>query len=97
VKPLAVPALGDSSAAWEAVARHTTAAGPPDVPMISDLELDFEVFRRGNLIALVIEERQAPRSGEPSFFDSEVKSDLANFGAAVDAKLAAIQSKVPPG
>jgi hypothetical protein len=97
VKALAVPALGDSVAAWQAIARHTAASGPPEDPLISDIELDFEVFRRGNLIALVIETRQAPRSGEPSFFEEEVRSDLATFGAAVDAKLKAIQGKVPPG
>jgi hypothetical protein len=97
VTPLTLPPLGDSAASWRAIARHTSDAGAPDLPLISDIELDFEVFRRGNLIALVIESRDAPRSGESSFLDKLVPSELATFSAAVDAKLRAIEGKLPPG
>ncbi len=95
---LDVTGLGDSSSAWRAVAAHTAAAGAPNAPLVSDIELDFVVFRRGNLIALIIESHAAPRTDDP--FSTSVHDATANlntFGKLVDAKLKTIESKVPPG
>jgi hypothetical protein len=89
------PLIGDQSTAWRATSLHTSASGPPDRPLISDLEFDFVVVRRGNLLAVLVESGDAPRADDPSFFEKEATTQLVTFAQQVDGKLQAIEGKVP--
>lgn len=97
VARLDVSDLGEISSAWRAVA-HQTALRTPGVGLTSDIEFDFVVFRRGNLIALLYEAADAPPAYDPTrSLGVEAATDLEAFGKLVDAKLKTIESKVPPG
>lgn len=95
VERLALAPLGDQSVAWRATARHTAASGSPDVPLISDIVLEFVVIRRRNVIALVVETRDAPPTGASDVFDQVAVKNLTTFAAKVDAKMAAVVKKLP--
>jgi hypothetical protein len=94
---LSLPELGEASSSWRAVARHTAESGPADLPLVSDIELDFQVFRRGNLIALIVMIRDAPRDEGSDFLDKIALQAISDFGTRVDERLFAIKDSVPDG
>ncbi len=93
---LLVKPLGDESVAWRAIARHTATSGPTDLPLVSDIELDFDVIRRGDVVALIIESHDAPRPGDLGFLDREITDNLSTFAAKIDEKLANVVDELPP-